>query len=87
MKYKLKYKVGDKVRLFKKTVGRTDIFKWLDEEYNWIVTIKEAVENGKMGPEKYYLIEEDQYFACKWLPKDIIDYADPIKDRFEILDL
>lgn len=79
----MRYKIGDKVKLVASEKIRQDIKEWMASK-NWIATIKEVEEQGDIYPEKYYRIEEA---PCKWLPGHIEDYADPINDRFEILDL
>ena len=79
----MKYKVGDKVKLVENEEIRQDIKEWMASK-NWIATIKEVEDNGEVWPIRYYLINEA---PCKWEPKDIEDYEDPIENRFEILGL
>ena len=78
----MRYEVGDEVRIIPDEY-REDLRRAL-LSLDWIVTIKEVVEDGDIYPERYYRIKE---LPCKWLPCDISDFADPIENRYEILDL
>ena len=79
----MKYVKGDDVKIVEQEY-RQDFYDVLLLK-NWIATIDNVIENNDRYPEKYYRIKE--FLGLNILPEDIEDYADPIRNRFDILDI
>ncbi len=79
----MKYVKGDSVKMVEQKY-RQDFYDVLLSK-KWIATIDNVIENNDRYPEKYYTIKE--FLGLNILPRHIEDYADPIRSRFDIMDI
>ncbi len=84
IRHKMKYKVGDKVRV-KHYYKLPDDVRSKLSPLDYVVTIKSV----SSGITKWYDLKEVRGWHCpyKYIEKMIEEKCDPVKSRFELLDL